>query len=177
MNVDNLYEHADGGLYCLLTPEAPMKHPDSGDWISGVIYTGVDGLLRSTSRARWDERFSPVADYRDDDPLVLSMIRRSNPGNTDFDFVRVFEAWHESEVSITAELLHMVIAATAVRFAFRDDIGEPNVLEWDKSEGDPGKLQAVSVTIATADLQRVLQEYDITSEPKPRAYTIRVSRK
>ena len=153
IKVENLYEHADGGFYCILSDAAPMKCPVTGDWLDGVIYMGTDGVMRSTSRARWDERFSPVADYTGDDEQVIMMVRRANPGNVDFDFLRVFESWHESEMSITGHMLELAVAAAME------------------------KLGGVTeLTITTEDLQRIVQTYEVERVPIPHGFTFRVSR-
>lgn len=146
--VDNLYQHADGGFYCLISPETPLKHPDNGEWLPGVTYTGTDGLMRSTTRVRWDERFEPVAGYDGDDESVMAMIRRCNPGNRDFDFIRVFESWHESEASITAAMLELAVAACLERHGHME------------------------ITIKTEDLQRVMQTYEVKRVPIPHGFII-----
>lgn len=154
IKVENLYEHADGGFYCILSDAAPMKCPVTGDWLDGVIYMGTDGVMRSTSRARWDERFSPVADYAGDDEQVLMMVRRANPGNVDFDFLRVFESWHESEMGITGHMLELAVAAAMEK------------LIPEMADGKP-----TSLTITTEDLQRVVQTYEIERVPEPHGFT------
>lgn len=169
MSVDNLYQHADGDFYCLLSEDAPMKHPDSGDWLPGVIYTGTDNQMRSTTRARWDERFVAVAEYTGDDESVMSMIRRCNPGNTDFDFVRVFESWHESEMNITGSMLELAVAATLERTHLDPHKGKPIFLVPNERHYDSVKL-----TITTEDLQRVLQTYDITKEAIPHGFVFHI---
>lgn len=160
LTVDNLYEHTDGGFYCLLAAEAPMKHPVSGEWVPGVVYTGTDGLMRSTTRERWDERFDPVAEYTGDDESVMMMIRRCNPGNTDFDFIRVFESWHESEASITGAMLELAVGVCLEKLA-----------NWSIDSDAPAEI-----TIKTEDLQRVLQTYDIERVPIPHGFVVRLSR-
>lgn len=167
--VNNLYEHADGGFYCILSDAAPMKCPVTGDWLDGVIYMGTDGVMRSTSRARWDERFSPVAEYTGDDEQVLMMVRRANPGSMDFDFLRVFESWHESEMSITGHMLELAVAAAVEKFAWRNE--PPKKLDWDGNE-----LRSAEITILTEDLQRVVQTYEIERVPIPHGFTFRMSK-
>lgn len=160
IKVDNLFHHADGGFYCLLSDSAPMKCPVTGDWLDGVIYTGIDGVMRSTSRARWDERFSPVAEYTGDDEQVLMMIRRTNPGSADFDFLRVFESWHESEMGITGHMLELAVATAMDKLC-----------NWSVDQSAPAEL-----TILTEDLQRVLQTYEVERVPIPHGFTFRLSR-
>lgn len=157
IRVDNLYRHEDGGLYCLMIPDAPMKHPDSGEWIPGVIYLGKDGQARSTSRARWDDRFTQVSAIHEDklDADEMAMVRRSNPGDSDLDFIRVFESWHESEINITGNMLELAVAATIKQLA-------PSLLV-DSPEG-------TSLTIQTSDLQDVLQNYEIERVPEPHGF-------
>jgi len=163
LKVENLYEHADGGFYCILSDAAPMKCPVTGDWLDGVIYMGTDGVMRSTSRARWDERFAPVAEYAGDDEQVIMMVRRANPGNVDFDFLRVFEAWHESEMGITGHMLELAVAATMEK--------------WVGAIGAESELETgFEVTITTEDLQRIVQTYEVERVPVPNGFTIRIKR-
>lgn len=170
IHVDNLYEHADGGLYCLLIPDAPMKHPDSGDWLPGVIYIGKDGQARSTTQDRWAERFTQIPYYDGEDEDVMSMIRRANPGDSDLDFIRVMESWHESEINITGHMLELAVAAVIEKY------------EWPRSFADapsrfgpPGENpENVEMTITTEDLQRVLQTYEIERVPEPHGFTFKM---
>jgi len=165
IKVENLYEHADGGFYCILSDAAPMKCPVTGDWLDGVIYMGTDGVMRSTSRTRWDERFSPVAEYAGDDEQVIMMVRRANPGNVDFDFLRVFESWHESEMGITGHMLELAVAAaTEVFMEALSGSRDPARLEFPEDE-------SVHLTIRTEDLQRVVQTYEIERVPQPHGFT------
>lgn len=165
IKVNNLYEHPDGGFYCILSDAAPMKCPVTGDWLDGVIYMGTDGVMRSTSRARWDERFSPVAEYSGDDEQVLMMVRRANPGDVDFDFLRVFESWHESEMGITGHMLELAVAATMEKWAGAID----GMDIFEKGEG-------FEITITTEDLQRVVQTYEVERVPQPHGFTFRMSK-
>jgi hypothetical protein len=163
IHVKNLYLHADGDHYCLLSDDAPMKCPVTGDWLSGVIYMGTDGAMRSTSRSRWEERFKPVAEYDGTDEAVIAMIRRANPGDMDFDFLRVFESWHESEMSITGHMLELAVAATMEKWVFAIEA---------ESKLDEG----FEITISTEDLQRVVQTYEIERVPIPHGFTFRIAR-
>lgn len=167
--VNNLYRHDDGGYYCILSDAAPMKHPDSGEWIEGVIYTGADGVLRSTSRARWDTRFSSVAEITEDqlNETELMMIRRANPGNQDFDFIKVMESWHESEMSITGNMLELAVAATLEKL-HRERI--------ERVAGEGIWSGEAEITIMTEDLQRIVQTYDIERVPIPHGFTFRISK-
>lgn len=155
MKADNIYEHADGGFYCLLSPQTPLKHPDTGEWLPGVTYTGTDGLMRSTTQTRWDERFTSVAEYTGDDESVMQMIRRCNPGDRDLDFVAVFESWHESEMGITGHMLELAVGVAMEKLA-----------NWPVTLGEP-----ISLTIGTEDLQRVLQNYEIERVPEAHGFT------
>lgn len=159
IKVENLYEHADGGFYCILSDAAPYKDRTTGDWLDGVIYMGTDGVMRSTTRERWDERFSPVAEYTGDDEQVLMMVRRANPGNVDFDFLRVFESWHESEMGITGHMLELAVAAAMEKLIPEMADGKPTLL-----------------TITTEDLQRVVQTYEVERVPQPHGFTFCVTK-
>jgi len=158
IKVDNLYQHADGGYYCVLSDDAPMKNPTTGGWLPGVIYLGTDGRLRCTSRKRWLERFAPVAEYTGDDESVIAMIRRANPGSLDFDFVSTLESWHESEMGITGHSIELAIAATLLKLSKWADLDSPSL--------------ALETTITTEDLQRVVQTYEIERVPVPGGFRI-----
>lgn len=161
MKIDNLYQHADGGFYCLLSNDAPMKHPDSEDWIKGVIYTGTDGQMRSTTLARWKVRFKKVAEYAENDETVLNMIRRCNPGDSELDFLRVFESWHESEMGITGHMLELAVGAAMVKMAA--------AMNWNLEDRLDMK-EGFALTITTADLQRVVQNYEIERVPEAHGF-------
>lgn len=172
--VNNLYEHADGGFYCILSDAAPYKDRTTGDWLDGVIYMGTDGVMRSTTRERWDERFAPVAEYAGDDEQVLMMVRRANPGNVDFDFLRVFESWHESEINITGAMLELAVVSTAELLLGMNKDKETELgIVFD---GDTGHLRAAQIPIMTEDLQRVLQTYEIERVPVPHGFLFRISK-
>lgn len=56
------HRHADGGFYrliCEANGKAPQKGYE-GDWMPGVIYEGMDGEKRWTTKERWDERFEEL---------------------------------------------------------------------------------------------------------------------
>jgi len=158
IQVSNLFLHSDGGYYCLLNADAPLKHPDSGEWCKGVIYMGIDGQMRSTTLHRWATRFEPVADYTGDDEAVLRMIRRANPGSVDLDFVRIFESWHESEMNITGQMLELAVGATILDMM--DGFARAGL-----EAGEPYEL-----TITTEDLQQVVQNYEIERVPEPHGF-------
>ena len=163
IRVDNLYRHADGGLYCLLSADTPMKCPVTGDWIEGVVYLASDGKMRSTSRARWGERFFPLAEIREDEVSEeeLAMIRRANPGDLDLDWRKVFESWHEVEIGINGHSLELAVAATVLKM-------------YDKL--CPGEVSHQELTILSSDLQSVLETYEIERVPVPHGFTIRLSK-
>lgn len=169
MKVDNLFMHADGDLYCLLNGDTSLKEPTPvGLWHDAVIYMGTDMLMRSTLRSRWDERFSPVAEYHGSDEAVLRMIRRANPGAIDLDFVRTFEAWHESEIGITGHMLELAVAAAIERFVWEHDpLHTPAKVFVGGHTGDPVE---VAMVISTADLQRIVQNYEIERVPEPHGF-------
>lgn len=171
IKVDNLYEHADDGFYCLLSDATPGKDDTTGDWREGVTYMGADGVMRWTSRTRWDDRFTPVADYTGDDEQVLMMIRRANPGNLDFDFLRVFEAWHESEMSITGNMLELAVAAVIQKYEWPG-----HLVDAPSRYGKEGDPDYAEITIMTTDLQRVLENYDIERVPIPHGFTFKMSK-
>lgn len=169
--VDNLYEHADGGFYCLLSEDSALKEPTAvGIWHDAVIYIGVDQKMRSTTKDRWVERFSQIPYYAGEDEEVISMIRRANPGETDLDFVRVFESWHESEMSITGNMLELAVAACVESFIWGG--AARNHTDFPGSK----KIQSASITISTEDLQRVLQSYRIEKIAEPHGFRFTVSK-
>jgi hypothetical protein len=172
--VNNLYQHADGGFYCLLSDDAALKEPTSvGIWHDAVIYIGTDGKMRSTTQARWAGRFSPVAEYTGDDEQVLMMVRRANPGDTSFDFLRVFESWHESEMGITGHMLELAVAAAVEKYEWPRSFLEAPTRMMGATDDDP---QSVEVTISTEDLQRVVQTYEIERVPIPHGFTFRITK-
>lgn len=171
IKVNNLYEHADGGFYCLLSDSTPGKDRATGDWLDGVTYIGTDGVMRWTDRARWDDRFAPVADYAGDDEQVIMMVRRANPGNTDFDFLRVFESWHESEMSVTGHMLELAVAAVIQKYEWPG-----HLVDAPARFGPADNPESVEITIMTEDLQRIVQTYEIERVPIPHGFVIRIKR-
>lgn len=167
MKADNLYSHPDGGLYCLVIDDAPMKCPVTGDWLDGLIYIGTDGRMRSTTKARWAERFSPVAEYHGCDEAAMAMIRRTNA--EPFDLGDVMTAWHESEVQVTAEMLKLMAATVAISGRFKDENLPETVLDWDNPVSN-GALLGVSLTIHPRHLSYVSQNYEIDWEPEDGGY-------
>lgn len=172
IRVPNLYRHADGGLYCLLSDDAPMKCPATGDWIDGVIYTAEDGRLRSTSRARWGERFFPVAEIAESDltESEMAMVRRTNPGDLDLDWRKVFESWHEVETGINGHALELAIGAAMASFYWG------GATRSHENEADGWHIKAAEITILSSDLQHVLETYEIERVPVPHGFTIRLSK-
>lgn len=164
--VDNLFSHADGGLYCLLSDDTALKSPHSGEWHEAVIYTGTDNKMRSTTKARWLDRFTPVAEYTGDDESVLSMIRRCNPGDRDLDFISVMESWHESEMGVTGHMLELAVAAVIQKYEWPG-----HLVDAPSRYGEEGNPDHVELTIMTADLQRIAQQYRIERVPIPHGFT------
>lgn len=162
ITVDNLFHHADGGYYCLLSDDAPLKNPATGDWLEGVIYIGIDGKMRSTTQDRWADRFVHVPVYEGDNTQVLDMIRRCNPGSeSGFDFMTIFESWQANEISVTGSMLELAVAAVLVNLVI------------DPSEGD---VNAASITITTEELQRIAQNYEIFRVPLMHGFDFQVRR-
>lgn len=79
------HQHADGGYYAFIC-EANGKGDEPGvDWVPGVIYKGEDGEFRWTSKARWDDRFTPLEiipvstsqiTFTDEDEVIASYVVR-----------------------------------------------------------------------------------------------------
>jgi hypothetical protein len=157
MTIQNLFLHVDGGYYCLLIEDADYKS-ESGEWVPGVVYIGTDGRVRTTARERWDDRFTAM--LVNEEALsgmaedVQSMVRRANPGDHDLDFVRVFEAWHESEINLTGNMLELAVGAAMMKHA-------PDA-------------QGINLTITTEDLQQVLQNYEVEKVPEPHGFTFKL---
>lgn len=169
----NMHLHADGGYYYLLNADAPMKHPDSGEWIPGVIYVGVDGQMRSTSTARWTDRFSPVAEKDiPDDPEVQALWRRCNPA-PDFDMNDVWASWHESESAINSEIIELTVAAMLAGIAFGEESGITFVLDRDEQTN----ITAARVLVKPEHLRGVLVNYAVDREPQKNGYRFTVRRK
>lgn len=62
-----VFRHADGGLYVAIHAEGEtehrLKHPGTGEWLSAISYRShdrSDGLVFTTTRDRWVERFERV---------------------------------------------------------------------------------------------------------------------
>jgi len=166
----NMHLHADGGYYYLLNADAPMKHPDSGEWIPGVIYVGVDGQMRSTATARWTDRFLPVAEKDiPDDPEVQALWRRCNP-DPDFNMTDVWASWHEAESAINSEVIELSVAAMLSGIAFGDTNGVTFVLDRD---GALNVTQA-RVTLKPQHLRNVLVNYEVKREPHDDGYVFTV---
>lgn len=167
MKADNLYAYqGNGDLYCLVIDDSDYRGTD-GTWEPGVIYVGTDGRMRSTTKARWEDRFKPVAEYAGDDEAVIAMIRRTNL--PEFDLGDVVTAWHESESQITSELLRLMAATVAVSGRFNDPELPQVVLSWDDPASD-GVLSSVALTIQPRDLAYVSANYAIEWEPDQKGY-------
>ena len=158
MRADNLYIHADGGFYCLLSDDFSVKTDDPGTgWVAGVAYIGTDGRMRATSRTRWADRFTRVAEYNGEDESVFAMIRRANPGDSDFDFMQVMAKWHESEMATTVQMLELAIAATAFIVA-------------------PRRFDNLRITVTPADLRAVLETFEVERVSAGDGFSIRLVR-
>lgn len=156
---NTVYTHADGGTYALLMGGVPIKDDATGDWLEGVLYVAAaDEQIRATSLARWQERFTS-SEYEGDDPDVLAMLRRANPGDSEWDFIRVFESWGEKEANLTAVLLDLAIAVTMLKCGAASTTGEG------------------TLTVTTADLRDISEQYDIEREESASGWTIKISRK
>lgn len=153
---DNIiYLHPEGGTYGLLMEGVPIKDDKTGDWLDGVLYVSAqDHQIRSTTVARWKDRFVQTV-YEGDDPAVLAMLQRIRPGDSGFDFIRVFESWGEAEANLTGVLLDLAIAATMVKLG-----------------SDGGEL-----TVTAADLRNIAENYDIHREETPAGWTIKLNRR
>lgn len=67
-----VYSHPDGGHYVVIEENHHwLKHPDTGEWVHGVMYRGVErgptgkwqyqgAKTFSTVKSRWKERFTPI---------------------------------------------------------------------------------------------------------------------
>lgn len=176
MKVDNLYEHADEGLYCKLA-EGVMKDPTTGDWGPSVIYTGpkMPGVMLTTTAERWADRFEQVAGYDGDDEEVLAMIRRCNP-DPDFDMEDVWAGWHESESAISSELIELAICSAVATSVFAD----VNAINWVLKRDDPmdmGSTLSARITVKPQHLRHILVNYDISRKPGDGDYEIILTRK
>lgn len=166
IRVPNLYRHADGGLCCLLSDDAPLKEPTPvGIWHDGVIYLSTDGRMRSTTKARWGERFFPVLEIREDEVNEdeMAMIRRANPGDVDLDFRSAMESWHEAEIGVQSNMLELAVAVVMSAFAPLAEQIDPD----DKT---------LEMTIRSSDLQRVLETYEIERVPLEDGFTLRLKK-
>lgn len=176
MKVDNLYEHADEGLYCKIT-EGVMKDPATGDWVPSVIYTGpkMPGVLLTTTAERWADRFEQVAGYDGDDEDILAMIRRTNPA-PDFNMEDIWAGWHESESAINSELIELAICSAVAASVFADR----NAINWVlKRDGDVtgGPTRTACISVSPQHLRHILVNYDISRKPGEGDYEIILTRK
>lgn len=161
MKAPNIYQHADGGWYCLLSDDVPYKS-EHGHWLGGVVYMAPDGRMRSTTRDRWEHRFSQMPYYDGDDESVMAMIRRTNPGDTDLDYIRVFESWSESEMDVSGHMLELAVVATMIKLAA--------AMNW-RLDDRLDMKEGFGLTIMTEDLQQVAQNYEIERVPLPHGFT------
>lgn len=78
------HRHADGGFYTLVGAQSG-KHPESGEWLDGICYKGIDGELHWTTTDRWADRFEELPQSRfqktetvkvedDEDEVIASFI-------------------------------------------------------------------------------------------------------
>ncbi len=172
MKVDNLYEHADEGLYCKLA-DGVLKDPATGEWRPSVIYTSplAGNLMLTTTAERWAERFKQVADYTEGDPDVEAMIRRTNP-DLDFKMEDVWAAWHEAESAINSQVIELAVCSVLAAFAFNDSSGMSFVLSRDTA-GNPDKAR---ITLKPANLRNILINYEITRESVDDGYVFSLSK-
>jgi hypothetical protein len=66
------HRHADGGFYKLEGPQKG-KHPETGAWIDGVCYRGIDNEIRWTDAVRWADRFEELPPSRFHDVEVVEI--------------------------------------------------------------------------------------------------------
>lgn len=166
IRVPNLYRHADGGLYCLLSDDVPLKEPTAvGVWHDGVVYLADDGRMRATTQERWHERFYEVAEIAESEltEAQMAMIRRANPGDPDLDFRSAMESWHEAEIGVQSNMLELTVAVVMSAFAPLAEQIDPD----DKT---------LEMTIRSSDLQRVLETYEIERVPLEDGFTLRLKK-
>lgn len=166
IKVDNLFVDSDGYYFCLLSDDARTMIGDADEWFAAVIFTGTDGRMRTTERAVWEVKYKPVADYTGDDESVLALIRRCNPGDRDLDFISIFESWHESEMGVTGHMLELAVAAVIQKYEWPG-----HLVDAPSRYGEEGNPDHVELTIMTADLQRIAQQYRIERVPIPHGFT------
>jgi predicted HAD superfamily Cof-like phosphohydrolase len=94
-----LYRHVDGGVYSL-QGDQDGKDPQTGEWIAGVRYRGMDGKDRWTEKARWEDRFTPLTSREVAQERVHFT---DDEGETVVDFM-----YRIDEVS---DVRHMIISA------------------------------------------------------------------
>lgn len=153
---NTVYTHRDGGTYVLLMAGVAIKSDFSGKWEESVLYLSLeDDQIRGTSLARWQERFTS-SEYEGDDAATLALLRRANPGDSEWDFIRVFESWGEKEANLTAVLLDLAIAATMVKCGAASVDGTG------------------SLTITAADLRDISEDWTISREESAGGWTITI---
>lgn len=162
--VNNLYEHPEHGLFCLMVEDTDLRSPHSGAWHDAVIYVGPDGKMHTTTKDHWVRKFTQIPYYSGDDEAVISMIRRTNPGDSDLDFIRIFESWSEAEMDLTGHMLELAVGATILKLFF------------DKQTEDGAHDPRFSLTISTEDLQRVAQNWEIRRVPQAHSFTFEMEK-
>lgn len=98
------HQHADGGQYEYVE-HGFHKHMEDSDWHEAVFYRGRDGVLRGTSPARWEKRFTAIPErWITYDPKTLAPdgnVRiRMNDGweSTTFRPAHDWRGWHEGMI-------------------------------------------------------------------------------
>lgn len=94
-----LYRHVDGGVYSL-QGDQDGKHPETGEWVEGVRYRGIDGKDRWTDKARWADRFTRLESKE----VAVERVNFTDDEDTTIvDFIYRIEE--------VADLRHLIISA------------------------------------------------------------------
>lgn len=88
--------------------------------------------------------------------VTAAAVAAALPANAGLDFLTVMETWGDSENATTASLIDMVIAATLLQL-------------------NPGAVD-YSITVTSADLRAVLEQYHIERTETDGSWTLRVQK-
>lgn len=165
--LDNLYRQCaePRQLCCLLISDA--RHHEEGNKHSSVVVALPTGDIRTMYKddfEDWYEKIEEIA-VADLNEEELKMVRRANPGDPDMDFIKVFESWGESEMNMTGHMLELAVGSTMMLII--EAMGWPETLPPD---------EGFSLTIKTDDMQRFLQNYEVSKLALPHGFTYEIKK-
>jgi predicted HAD superfamily Cof-like phosphohydrolase len=151
------HRHADGGIYAYLGEQAG-KHPDTGEWLEGVSYAGVDGETRWTTKERWAERFEELPPTRFTDEQVIEL-------KDEDDEVVCQYAFHVEQID---DVRHLLISAAGVASKQRDHHVETVLKAQAEMVSQGLHLRDIDFLDPMADIQDFHQKFGLEYTGKPR---------